>query len=329
MGYITGQPFQEPVDGVRTVFTTLYQFEPGSIQVFQGNLPLTPEAFLELSTVQIRILDPDSHQVWSYDVLPNTVYCESHGLEADDQIALWSTVEDGLPEGLVHSVVYFVLAGDVNTFQVSLSQGGPAVNFAQASSGILYLAKPFAPLPENEELWYNATVLDVIVEPSLIVGFWVLSEWQRQYARLTPLSTVEDVLLDATAKVIGYVTEASWTTAEEQKEANEQQDPYRIFRRVIGELAFFYLLGRPGGLQQIKSSTKQYGDNTKKMSQVYDTSLSSIMEKTEKDIITQLIAYKKPVGEDETAARANVLTRSWGTGRNFGFVGTRGWTISQ
>lgn len=323
MGYVTGQPFQEPVDGIRTAFTATQQFETDSIQVFQGNLPLGPEAYRELSTVQVRILDPASHKIWSYDTTLNTLYCESHGLNEGTQVVLWSTSENGLPEGLSPSLVYFLLDVDENRFQVSLTQGGDPVEFSQSAAGILYLALPEAPLPENGNLWYNATTRGDTVDPSLVVGFWVLADWQRQYASLTSLSTVQDVLKDAEEAVQEYVTESSYGQAEAQ-----EKPYYRLFRRVIGELAFFYLMKRPGGLQQVKSSTKQYGDSTKKMSQQYDTSVSKLMETSEKDILSQLITYKKPSADTEEAATTpGALTRSWGTGRNFGFVGNQGWTI--
>lgn len=323
MGYVTGQPFQEPVDGIRTAFTVTQQFEPDSIQVFQGNLPLGPEAVLELSTAQVRILDPASHKIWSYDVTPNTLYCEAHGLSADTQIVLWSTAENGLPEGLSTSLIYFLLDVDDNRFQVSLTQGSDPVEFSQAAAGILYLAIPEAPLLENGNLWYNATTLGDTVDPSLVVGFWVLAEWQRQYASLTSLSTVQDVLKDAEEAVQEYVTETSYGQAEAQ-----EKPYYRLFRRVIGELAFFYLAKRPGGVQQVKASSKQYGDTTKKMSQQYETSISKLMDTSEKDILSQLIAYKKPsVDTEEASVTPGALTRFWGTGRNFGFVGNQGWTI--
>ena len=322
MSYITGQSFLEPIDGVRTVFTTLQPFEPHTIQVFQGNLTFAPEAILEINTVQVRTIDPASHRTWSYAAEANTLYCEAHGLVQDTQIVVWSTVDGGLPEGLVHTVLYFVSVTNENKVQLSLSQGGPFVNFEQAAAGILYFAKPSPPLLENGNLWYNATVLDEVVDPAIVVGLWVLSDWQRQFAKQTPLSTVRDVLIDADERVQAYVTENHYARAVAQ-----EAPQYRLFRRVIGELAFFYLLRRPAGLQQITSSTKHYGDNTKNLSQTYASSASTLMGTDEATILSQLISYKRQTESGASPGRAGTgVTRTWGTGQNFGLINQDGWS---
>jgi len=310
MGYVTGQTFQETVDGVNTLFTTSQSFDSGSIQVFQGNLALTPQAILEISTTQIRTLDPESHLVWTSDVA-DTVHSVAHNLAVDTRVVVWSTESGGLPTGLIMSVIHYVLAVDADNIQLSLSQGGAAVTFPIISSGILYIAKPYAPLLVNGTLWYNANFLGTIPDSSVVIGFWNISTWQAQYAQSISLSTIFDLLTDADEQVQDYVTEASYALAE------TLVIPFRLFRRVIGELAFFYLLRRPGGLQQITSSTKQYGDAVKKMTQQYQVSASTLMEMSERVILSQLIVYRKP-SEEEAETTTKPMTHTWGTGRNFG-----------
>lgn len=311
MGYITGQLFQESVDDAETLFTVFRAFELDSIQVFQGAVPFVPEAILEISTTQVRILDPDTPTVWTVDATANTLYSAGHSLAADTIIVLWSTTRGGLPSGLVRSAMYYVLAVDVDKFQVSLTLAGAAVTFSVGSTGTLYFAEPEAPLISNGTLYFNASILGEVPESSTVVGFWLLSDWKAQYAALASLTTVQDVLTDADEMIQDYVTEASYTLAE------TLVVPYHLFRRVIGELAFFYLMRRPGGLQQIKSSTKSYGDTTKKMTQQYDVSASALMETSERIILSQLIAYRKP-SEEEAETTLKPMTHTWGTGRHFG-----------
>lgn len=315
MGLVTQQSFQEAVDGSRTVFTTQQSVDPDSIQVFQGNLPLAPTAYIALSSTQIQTLDVTSQDTWICDASnPATVYSQAHGLSASTILQLWSSVDGGLPSGLSAGQEYYVLAVDADRFQLSLTDGGVAVSFLTDSNGVLTYSKLLAPQVPDGALWYNAVTLGAVIDPTLTVGFWVIQNWQDQYAPLAALITIVDVLNDADLSVQSYVTSASYSSAEAQTEP-----PYSLFRRVIGELAFFYLSRRPGGVQQIKSSSKEYGDSTKKMSQTYNTSISSLMKMSEKDILMQLIDYRE-APEEIDFTDEHPYTRTWGTGRNFGII---------
>jgi hypothetical protein len=308
---VTGQQFQEELDGIRTIYTALQPFEPGTIQVFQNSLALLPDAFVELNTIQVRFVVPDSRVVWTYDILPSTFHAEGHGAELNDPVVVWSTEIDGLPSGLHSGSTYYVRDVTPDTFAVAAYEDGPVVSFAQASAGILYYATPCAPLIENGPLHYNAVLLEDSISPSEVVGLWILSEFQEQYAPGTPLSTVRDSLLDAEDAVQQYVTETSYTAAQ------NQESPYRLFRRVIGELAFKYLSTRPGAVRQAKSSEKAYADSVKKMKQTYSVSSSIIVQRSEKDIIEQLYAYKRQDTTTEETTLSPYLD-CWGTGRDFG-----------
>ena len=309
---VTGQSFQEELDGIRTIYTALQPFEPGSLQVFQNSLALLPDAFVELNTIQVRFVVPESRVVWTYDILPSTLHAEAHGKALNDPIALWSTETDGLPSGLHSGSTYYARDITPDTFALAAYVDGPVVSFAQASAGILYFAEPCAPLVENGPLHYNAVLLDELISPSEVVGLWILSEFQTQYAPGTPLSTIRDSLLDAEDAVQRYVTETSYTKAE------NQEPPYRLFRRVIGELAFKYLSTRPGAIRQAQSSEKAYADSVKKMKQTYSVSQSAILQRSDRDILEQLLAYKRQSETAATAAMSTPLTDYWGTGRNFG-----------
>lgn len=321
MALTVGQQFVESVDGSRTVFTAQAAFTAGTVQVYQGNLPLTPLAYREISTLKVRTMEPSSHQTWTVHTVDDTIYCAGHGLQEDDPLVVWSTVT--LPTGLLQTGIYYVLAGGgTNTFQIAASPGGDAIEFTDAGAdGTLYLATPLAPISADGLLWYTAeTLVTETIDPATVVGFWELSAWQAQYAPEASLAMVRDVLTDANADVVDYVTEAFYALAE------TEQPPYRLFRRVIGELAFFFISRRPGTVQQVSSAKKEYGDGVKKMSQSYSVQTSSLMKLSRMDILGQLVAYKKTgeeAGEEEESvalAEAGAFLHSWGTNRHFGLL---------
>jgi hypothetical protein len=60
-------------------------------------------------------------------VTPNTILCEGHGLANDDRVVFTGTPPTGLTEG-THYFVTGVTAGDPDTFTVSATQGGAAID---------------------------------------------------------------------------------------------------------------------------------------------------------------------------------------------------------
>ena len=64
----------------------------------------------------------------------NVLNASSHGLSDTDRVILTSSGAD-LPNGLVSSVVYFVVSAASGTFKVSLTSGGSAVTFSDDGSG--------------------------------------------------------------------------------------------------------------------------------------------------------------------------------------------------
>jgi microcystin-dependent protein len=65
-----------------------------------------------------------------------------HGLENGD-IVLLSSVDDDLPDGLAANTIYYVVNKTTNTFQLSLTSGGSAVDFSDNGSGTLYYHTQF------------------------------------------------------------------------------------------------------------------------------------------------------------------------------------------
>ena len=75
-------------------------------------------------------------------VLSNAIMDVDHGLE-NGAIVLLSSVDDDLPAGLTANTVYYVVNKTVNTFQLSLTSGGSAIDFTDNGSGTLYYHTQF------------------------------------------------------------------------------------------------------------------------------------------------------------------------------------------
>ena len=69
----------------------------------------------------------------------------THGLVADDRIVFFDQAGSTVPAGLTAGTVYFVLTpSDTDTFQVSLTSGGAAVNITADGSAKAYQVNPLA-----------------------------------------------------------------------------------------------------------------------------------------------------------------------------------------
>ena len=64
---------------------------------------------------------------------PGVVSWSSHGLQAGQQVRLTTT--GALPTGLAISTTYFVVSVDANSFQLSATQNGSAINTSGTQSG--------------------------------------------------------------------------------------------------------------------------------------------------------------------------------------------------
>ena len=74
-------------------------------------------------------------------VTANTILCELHGLVNDDKVVFYGgTPPTGLTEGTVYFVVG-VVAGDPDTFQVALTQGGAAIDITGQPTAACKLSK--------------------------------------------------------------------------------------------------------------------------------------------------------------------------------------------
>lgn len=65
----------------------------------------------------------------------------SHGLVDTDRVMLFNAVGTALPTGVAEGTVYFVVASATNTFKVSTTSGGAAVDLTAVGGGEGYFAK--------------------------------------------------------------------------------------------------------------------------------------------------------------------------------------------
>jgi hypothetical protein len=62
------------------------------------------------------------------DVTANTITCSAHGLANTDRVIVYNVFAETLPAGLTEGTIYFVVGATTDTFQVSLTSGGTAVD---------------------------------------------------------------------------------------------------------------------------------------------------------------------------------------------------------
>lgn len=77
--------------------------------------------------------------VFTADSGTDTLTSTAHGLSDDDRIVLATT--NTLPVGLDEITIYYVVSSTANTFKVSTSSGGSAVNFTTNGVGTHYFGK--------------------------------------------------------------------------------------------------------------------------------------------------------------------------------------------
>lgn len=62
------------------------------------------------------------------DVTANAITSAAHGLVNTDRVMVFNVFAESLPAGLTEGVIYFVVGATTDTFQVSLTSGGAAVD---------------------------------------------------------------------------------------------------------------------------------------------------------------------------------------------------------
>ena len=133
------------------------------------------------------------------------------------------------------------------------------------------------------------------------MDFWTAITFQTAYG-LSAISTaiLTDCLNEAQADIAAYTTTTAYAAA-----LGGGAGQYK-FKRVMAELALFYLDRRPGiAPQRVKSSSKEYS-GVKKFKQTYQE-MNGAESWSSGWILGQLIAYKVAITFESVD--------SWGTGR--------------
>lgn len=68
------------------------------------------------------------------DTTADTFKCAGHGFANGDTVVLWDGL-DTLPTGVTQGTVYFIVNTATNTFQLSATSGGAAINITGAGGG--------------------------------------------------------------------------------------------------------------------------------------------------------------------------------------------------
>lgn len=68
-------------------------------------------------------------------VTADTIDSPAHGLANGDHVLVWATIGAGLPTGLSEDTEYFVVGATTDTFQLSLTSGGAAINITAIGDG--------------------------------------------------------------------------------------------------------------------------------------------------------------------------------------------------
>ncbi len=89
----------------------------GNVSNYFGNIPFGGAAAIRVFAT-----------VDAADVTANAITSSAHGLANADRVRLYNVVAETLPAGLAEGTMYFVVGATTDTFQVSLTSGGAAVD---------------------------------------------------------------------------------------------------------------------------------------------------------------------------------------------------------
>jgi hypothetical protein len=98
----------------------------------------------------------EGHLALSADPTANTIALGDHSFVTDDPVRFRAEMGGALPAPLVAGVTYYAIATTDDTFQVSATVGGAAIDLTTAGSEILVIA----PLPIDQAIAYGARVID-------------------------------------------------------------------------------------------------------------------------------------------------------------------------
>lgn len=100
----------------------------------------------------------------SADVTANTITSNGHTLANTNRVMLYNVMAETIPAGLTEGVIYFVVGSATDTFQVSLTSGGAAVDITgQGEVAYFDLVAETFGVDGTLTIGVGALVLDAVV----------------------------------------------------------------------------------------------------------------------------------------------------------------------
>jgi hypothetical protein len=98
------------------------------------------------------------------DVTANTITSAAHGLANTNRVMVYNVFAEALPAGMTEGTIYFVVGATTDTFQLSLTSGGAAVDITGIGEGVFFDLVPetFA-VDGTLSIAIGALVLDAVV----------------------------------------------------------------------------------------------------------------------------------------------------------------------
>jgi hypothetical protein len=110
-------------------FFTFYNASTGNTNNYRGHTPFggaaTVKGFFSVDTTLTN----------------DQLFSVAHGLVDTDRVMLFNVFSETLPTGLTEGTIYFVVSSAANTFKVSLTSGGAAVDITAVGGGEGYFQK--------------------------------------------------------------------------------------------------------------------------------------------------------------------------------------------
>lgn len=98
------------------------------------------------------------------DVTANTITSAAHGLANGARLMVYNVFAEILPAGMVEGTIYYVVGATLDTFQISPTSGGAAVDLTGIGEGVFFdvIAETFG-VDGTLNLGVGALVLDAVV----------------------------------------------------------------------------------------------------------------------------------------------------------------------
>lgn len=110
-------------------YFTLFNASTGNTNNYRGHIPFGGASVLK----GFASTDPT--------LTNDQFFCVAHGLVDGDRVILFNVFAETLPTGVTEGTVYFVVNSATNTFKVSLTSGGAAIDLTALGGGELFWQK--------------------------------------------------------------------------------------------------------------------------------------------------------------------------------------------